>query len=127
MAEIVLGIGTSHGPLLNTPPEEWGQRAKADRRNPALAFRGKDYTFEELSELRGAAFAGECTPDVWARKHAACRTAIRSLGDTVRSSDVDVLVVVSSDHKEIFDDELLPQFAFYWGASVQHEPFEQAE
>lgn len=127
MAEIVLGIGTSHGPLLNTPPGEWGQRAKADRRNRALAFRGKDYTFEELTELRGAAFADECTPEVRRRRHTACRTAIRSLGDAVRASDVDVLVVVSSDHKEIFGDELLPQFAFYWGETVQHEPFEAAE
>ena len=31
MAEIVLGIGASHGPLLSTPPEKWDLRAKADR------------------------------------------------------------------------------------------------
>ena len=40
MAQIALGIGTSHGPQLSTPPGEWGQRATADHRNPALAFRG---------------------------------------------------------------------------------------
>ena len=67
MAEIALGIGTSHGPQLSTPPEEWGQRAAADRRNPALAFRGADYSFDELSQLRGAAFAAECEPGVQAR------------------------------------------------------------
>ena len=33
MAEIVLGIGSSHGPLLSTPPEQWDLRAKADREN----------------------------------------------------------------------------------------------
>ena len=27
MAQIALGIGTSHGPQLSTPPQEWGQRA----------------------------------------------------------------------------------------------------
>ena len=31
MSEIVLGIGSSHGPLLSTPPEQWDLRAKADR------------------------------------------------------------------------------------------------
>ena len=54
MARIVLGIGTSHGPLLSTPPEEWSQRAEADRRNPHLYFRGRPYTFEELQEARTA-------------------------------------------------------------------------
>ena len=62
MAQIALGIGTSHGPQLSTPPEQWGQRAAADHRNPALAFRGGDYSFAELDELRGAAFAAECEP-----------------------------------------------------------------
>ncbi len=51
MAHIGLGIGTSHAPQLSTPPEEWGQRARADRRNPALAFRGGAHTFEELTQL----------------------------------------------------------------------------
>ena len=36
MAKNVLGIATSHGPLLSTPPEQWGERVKADRANPAV-------------------------------------------------------------------------------------------
>ncbi len=127
MAEIVLGIGTSHGPLLNTPPAEWGQRAAADRRNKALVWRGEEYTFDELAVARGQDFADECAPEVWQRRHAACRAAIAELGAVVRAAEVDVLVVVSSDHKETFGDELLPQFAFYWGDSVGHEPFTQAD
>ena len=35
--------------------------------------------------------------------------------------------MVSSDHKEIFDDELMPQFAFYWGELVSHEPYTQEQ
>ena len=80
MAQIALGIGTSHGPQLSTPPEQWGQRAAADHRNPALAFRGGDYSFAELSELRGAAFAAECEPGVQHERHARSRAAIGELG-----------------------------------------------
>ena len=29
MAKIVMGLGSSHGPMLSTPPEEWGQRVLA--------------------------------------------------------------------------------------------------
>jgi hypothetical protein len=125
MAQIALGIGTSHAPQLSTPPEEWGQRARADHRNTALAFRGGDYSFSELSGLRSAAFAGECEPALQAERHRRSRAAIDELGRIVRDSGVDVLVVVSSDHKETFDDELLPQFAVYWGETMRHEPFTQ--
>ena len=58
MAQIALGIGTSHAPQLGTPPDQWGQRAQADRANPALVFRGEEYTFDELNELRGAGVRG---------------------------------------------------------------------
>jgi 3-O-methylgallate 3,4-dioxygenase len=125
MASTVLGIGTSHAPQLSTPPEEWGQRARADRRNPALAYRGGDYSFEQLTELRNAAFADELDLELQRERHTRARAAIDELGRIVRASDVDVLVVVSSDHKEIFTDELLPAFAVYWGDTVQHEPFTQ--
>jgi 3-O-methylgallate 3,4-dioxygenase len=124
MADIVVGIGTSHGPLLNTPPDQWGQRAAADRRNPALAFRGKDYTYDELAALRED-FSAQCEPATQQAAHRACREAIDAVGDVIRASGVDALVVVSSDHKETFDDELLPQFAFYWGETMRHEPFTQ--
>jgi hypothetical protein len=127
MAQIALGIGTSHGPQLSTPPEEWGQRAAADRRNPALAFRGGDYSFAELNELRGAAFAAECELDVMRERHARSRAAIDELGRIIRAADIDVLVIVSSDHKEIYGDELLPQFAIYWGETMQHEPYTEAQ
>jgi OH-DDVA oxygenase len=123
MAQIALGIGTSHGPQLSTPPQEWGQRAGADRRNPALAFRGSDYSFAELLELRGPAFAAETSLEVMRERHARSRAAIDELGRIIRAAEIDVLVVVSSDHKEIYGDELLPQFAVYWGETMQHEPY----
>jgi 3-O-methylgallate 3,4-dioxygenase len=127
MAQIALGIGTSHGPQLSTPPQEWGQRAAADRRNPALAFRGGDYSFDELNALRGAAFAAETSQDVMRERHARSRAAIDELGRIIRAAEIDVLVIVSSDHKEIYGDELLPQFAVYWGETMRHEPYTPAQ
>ena len=51
MAEIVLGIYTAHGPQLNTTPEEWELRLPADRMRRHW-FKGKQYDFDELIELR---------------------------------------------------------------------------
>lgn len=126
MAEISLAIGTSHAPQLGTPPDQWGQRARADRANPALIYQGKGYPYSALRELRQAAFAADCEPEVWQRRHAASRAAIAALGKAVHEARLDVLVIVSSDHKEVFRDELLPQFAVYWGDSVAHVPLTQA-
>jgi hypothetical protein len=89
MAQIALGIGTSHGPQLSTPPEEWGQRASADRRNSELAFRGADYTFDELSKLRGAAFAAECELAVQRERHTRSRAAIDELGRSFLQALID--------------------------------------
>jgi 3-O-methylgallate 3,4-dioxygenase len=123
MAQIALGIGTSHAPQLSTPPEEWGQRARADQQNPALAFQSRDYSFDKLKLLRKAGLAGECDLELQRERHRRSRAAIGELGRLVRDSGVDALVIVSSDHKETFGDDLLPQFAVYWGDTVRHEPF----
>ncbi|MGW4464780.1 DODA-type extradiol aromatic ring-opening family dioxygenase [Micromonospora sp. NPDC004704] len=127
MARLTLGVGTSHGPLLNTPPEQWDLRARADRANPALAYRGGDYTFDELLAARAPGFAAECELPERKRRYDASRAAIDAVGKTLRTADVDVLVVVSSDHKEVFGDEMLPQFAFFWGEQMRHEPFTEAD
>ncbi len=38
MADIVLGLATSHTPMLTLPAELWPSFAKNDERNPELAF-----------------------------------------------------------------------------------------
>ena len=48
MAEIVLGMGSSHGPMLTTPPEQWHLRAEDDRKNPAHHFRNRTWTYDTL-------------------------------------------------------------------------------
>src|ERR1700729_3164871 len=79
MAEIVLGIGTSHGPMLSTPPEGWDLRVPDDRRS-IHHFRGKTWTFEELVALRkDENLAAQITLDIWKARYAACRKAIDEL------------------------------------------------
>ncbi|MDF5756941.1 hypothetical protein [Spongiactinospora sp. TRM90649] len=121
MTEIVLGVGTSHGPLLNTPPGDWDQRAAADRRNPALMYQGRPWSYDDLRAARDD-FAPQVEPAVREERHARSRAALAALGRTIAEVDPDVLVIVSSDHKELFGDELLPAFGVYWGAEVDHQP-----
>ena len=45
MAKIVLGVWTTHGPQLNTTPEQWMLRLPADR-SRKHAYKGKTYSFD---------------------------------------------------------------------------------
>jgi hypothetical protein len=123
MARIVLGLGTSHGPLLNTPPEEWAQRAEADRRNPALYYRGRAYKFDELLELRAPeGFEREITLEQRMARHAACQRAIDAVSDTLRRVGPDVVVIIGDDQEELFLDDNMPAFCIYWGETALNAP-----
>ncbi|WP_020495888.1 hypothetical protein [Sciscionella marina] len=123
MTEIVAGFGTSHGPQLKAPPPEaWDTRGKADRASNGLKFRGETYSYAGLRELRED-FASEITPEVMRRRWESCQRSMDRLADFVCAQDIDVLVIVSSDHKETYGDEWLAPFSVYWGDQVAHVPF----
>jgi hypothetical protein len=112
MAEIVLGIGTSHGSMLSTPPEEWDGRARADRRNPALAYRGGIYTFDKLLELRAKeSYGAQNTIEVRRERFARCQARLDALGETLRAAAPDVVLIVGDDQHEWFEAEAQPTFA----------------
>ncbi|MYU26320.1 hypothetical protein [Streptomyces sp. SID8352] len=126
MATVVTGIGCSHGPQLKTPPSGWAERGLADRRNPALEFRGRAHDFASLRAVRED-FSEHCTPEAMQANWDASQAAMDRLGRHVADADVDVLLIVSSDHKEVYGDELLPAFAVYWGDDVAHVPFTEEQ
>ena len=123
MAKIVLGMATSHGPLLSTPPEQWGERAKADRANPALWFRGKPYKYDALEQLRVA----EKLDQKWElsereKRYARCRKALDTLAATFEKANPDLVVIVGNDQQEVFCDKNMPAFSIYFGESVTNRP-----
>jgi hypothetical protein len=122
MAEIVLGVATSHGPMLSTPPEEWGLRAEADRRNRQHAFRGKTYDFEGLLRERGGNFEKEIGPDVSRSRHARCQRALDVLAGKVEEAAPDVAIVVGNDQREIFEEDLTPAITLYRGERIENVP-----
>lgn len=127
MAKIVGGFGTSHGPQLKVaPPEEWIARGLADRQNPALWYQGRTYDFEGLKAARED-FSHEITPGVMGARWDRMQASLDALHAYAESQAYDALVIVSSDHKEIFGDELLAPFAIYWGDSVEHLPFSEED
>jgi len=124
MARIVLGLGTSHGPMLSTPHQQWGARVAFDRALASHPYRGRSYGFDELVALRqGEDLAREITPEIWRARHAACQSAIERLAAIFAEARPDYAVLVGNDQHELFLDHNLPAVGVFWGAEIENVPF----
>ena len=123
MAEIVLGMATSHGPMLSTPWQEWGQRVGADRQNEAHPFRGRSYTFDALiEERRQEALGDEITPEKWQSRFETCQAALGRLAEVYEAAAPDVAVIIGNDQRELFVEDNVPAFAVFWGEAIDTGP-----
>lgn len=120
MAKIVCGFGSSHGPLLSTPPERWDLRAKDDRENPSHPFRGTEYNFPKLVALRKDEkdFENEAGIEMRQARHERNQRALDQLGEKLADIDPDIVVIIGDDQHEWFQDDIQPSFTVYCGEQV---------
>jgi hypothetical protein len=123
MAQIVLGLGTSHSPQLSTPPEIWPLHAERDQHNPDLRDTdGQVHSYDAFLARAGTSIHKELTPDTWQRRYEACQQGIARLGDILAAVAPDVLLVVGDDQKELFHDDNMPALLVYWGDTIRNVP-----
>lgn len=120
VARIVLGIGTSHGPLLSTPPEQWTLRADNDRANKDLWYRGTPYDFPALMEARGESFEAQASLESRTRAFEECQRAIDHLAEAWREARPDVAIIFGNDQREIFKPDNTPAIAMLSGSALDH-------
>lgn len=124
MARIVLGIGTSHTPLLSMPPDLWEEYAQGDRRNPELLRPpdGTPVTYDELLRLADPAYAAVATPAHFHDQHARAQRAIATMEQTLAEVAPDTVVIISDDQDEILFEDNMPSIAIYWGETMKIVP-----
>ena len=118
MAEIVLGIGTSHGPMLVTETATWSGRLAADlaAQHP---WRGALWSYEQLVEARRhEGLRAQITPEEWDRRQARSQAAIERLADIFAQADPDVALIIGNDQMEIFDSRLIPALSVFCGTEI---------
>jgi len=121
MAEIVLGIGTSHTPMLTLPAELWTSYAQNDQKNPELAFppHGLVKTYQEgLADLPSSAHEKFRGAEPYKAQSEACQRALDELSATLRAVNPDVTVIIGDDQDEWFFEDNMPALAVYWGDSA---------
>ena len=122
MAKIVLGVGSSHGPMLSTPPDMWHLRAEADRKNARHFYRGEAYDFAKLLAVRQPGFAFAVTLEERRKRYDACQRALDQLAAKFAAVKPDAVVIIGNDQRELFTDENTPAFLVFAGSKIENVP-----
>ncbi len=119
MAKIVLGIGTSHSPLLLLGSEQWSFRSADDRRNPALnTLDGRLLSYDQLQAERGEPYLKESDPANFETMARAAEAALDRLAAMLRAARPDVVLVVGDDQGELFGHDNLPAISVFRGEEL---------
>jgi Catalytic LigB subunit of aromatic ring-opening dioxygenase len=124
MARIVLGIATSHTPMLMASAEDWPHFIDRDGVREFLDKEGEPATYDELLARVEPHVAAELTPERFAARHAAAQAGVEHLKEAVRRAELDALIVVGDDHKELYQDDNLPALVVYHGKTIRNVPLD---
>lgn len=123
MAEIVLGMGTSHGPMLVTGTDKWKARLEFDQ-SVEHAWRGRYWSFDQLvAERAHEGLAELITKESMEARNRRCQQALDQMADIFAEAKIDVAVIFGNDQMEIFDDRLIPAFAVFYGDTITNYEF----
>jgi 3-O-methylgallate 3,4-dioxygenase len=127
MADIVLGIGTSHSPLLNSPAEDYARHAEIDMTKRKLVDRnGRPVTYAELLSRADPAIRDQIRPEILEQRAARCTANIGRVAEAIAAAELDALVVIGDDQNEQFGDENMPAVLIYWGETIENNPLQMA-
>lgn len=119
MAEIVLGIGASHTPLLALDSAQWSHRAAADYANTRLNLSdGRWVSYPDLLAEVGPRYQDVVTPADLDRKAKICEAALDRLAGALRAAAPDVVVIIGDDQGELFGPGNRPAVAIFHGTEI---------
>jgi 3-O-methylgallate 3,4-dioxygenase len=123
MAQLVLGIGTSHTPMLNAPPEDWPRFYERDsKRTNLLDTEGRLTSYDEQLKHAPPGITDQITPERMQARHQAVEGAMGRLGDFLREAKLDALIVVGDDQDELYHADNMPGMLVYYGETVANVP-----
>ena len=123
MAQLVLGMATSHTPMLNAPPTDWPRFIERDmQRTNLLDTDGNLTTYDAQLKRAPADIAAQITPERMTARHEAVEAAMSRLGDYLREAKLDSLIVVGDDQDELYHPQNMPGILVYYGDTIRNVP-----
>jgi aromatic ring-opening dioxygenase catalytic subunit (LigB family) len=130
MAKIVLGLGSSHTPMLLASDETLLRFVETDQKIKHRDKEGRPTTYAELLETADPKMAAMVAPVELAARQNKVRAAMARLSKTLANAKLDALIVMSDDQDEAYLEDARPTFAIYYGETIlnsneQHEQYHQ--
>src|SRR5262249_11737389 len=128
MARIVLGLGTSHTPMLLASDETLQRFRETDEKIKHRDKEGRPATYGDLLEKADPKLAHIVAPEHLVARQNVARAAIKHLHQTLADAAVDALIVMGDDQDESYKADCRPAFAIYYGDTIrnsneQHENY----
>jgi 3-O-methylgallate 3,4-dioxygenase len=128
MAKIVLGLGTSHTPMLLASDETLLRFVETDRHINLRDKEGQPITYGDLLEKADPKLAQMVAPEHLVARQNIARSAIKHVAQTLAGAKVDALIVIGDDQNESYKEDCRPAFAIYYGDTIrnsneQHEEY----
>jgi len=123
MAELVLGMATSHTPMLNAPATDWPRFIERDSRRPDLLDTdGRLTTYE--AQLRHAPpdIMAQIAPERMQARHQTVQGAIARMAEYLGNAQLDALIVVGDDQDELYHRDNMPGILVYYGETIPNVP-----
>ncbi|MGC1777032.1 MAG: extradiol ring-cleavage dioxygenase [Xanthobacteraceae bacterium] len=130
MAKIVIGLGSSHTPMLLASDETLPRFEETDRKIKHRDKEGRPVTYGELLEKADPNMAAMVAPAELVARQNKVRAATAQLSSTLNAARLDALIVMSDDQDEAYLEDARPAFAIYYGETIlnsneQHEQYRQ--
>lgn len=124
MAQLVLGIGSSHSPALLMEPKAWLKRGDTDDRTMFALHdeTGALVQYDDLLARHGDTLAPQLEPSLMKSRYEANNVAIAEIAKRLKDADPDVVIIVGDDHKEVFQEDNMPSLSVYWGTTFPYKP-----
>jgi hypothetical protein len=117
MAKIVLGMATSHSPMLCVPSNEWVTSYGAkDQHDPGVG------NYSELYQQNATRLAPYITLEKCQERYQTVQAAMDRLATTLQRVSPDAVVTIGDDHHEMFPEDHMPAVNVYWGERYLNSP-----
>jgi len=130
LAKIVLGLGSSHTPMLLASDETLPRFEETDQKIKHRDKEGRPTTYAELLQKADPKMAAMVAPGELVARQNMVRAAGAQVRKTLNSAKLDALIVMSDDQDEAYLEDNRPTFAIYYGETIlnsneQHAQYRQ--
>lgn len=124
MSQIVLGVGTSHTPLLTFDAQTWLTRAQDDLKSTTLNLPdGRFVSYTQLQAEVGDRYIEQSGLEHLSHQAERTQHGLDRLAAEIERVHPDLAIIIGDDHEEMFRLTAMPGVAVYYGAQLIMHPW----